>query len=309
MNRKDKKQAYLAALMNALIIGFSFLFVKLALTVSNPLDTLAHRFTASFIAATIPVLFGWIKIKISMKELRRILPLALLYPALFFALQAYGLLYTSSSEAGIIQAMAPIFTMILATYFLQEKSTFWQKMSVLLSVGGVVLIILMKGVSFQSASLLGPILILLSALAISGYNVLARPLTKQFHVMELTYVMITIGFLAFNGISIVQHTMNGSIQLYFQPLMSPIFLLSILYLGILSSLVTALLATYALSKIEATKMSVFGNLATLISMVAGVIFLDETLSYYHLIGAIMIILGVLGTNLLDQKAKKEVVKP
>ncbi|WP_261795536.1 DMT family transporter [Rubeoparvulum massiliense] len=308
MNRKDKKQAYLAALMNALIIGFSFLFVKLALTVSNPLDTLAHRFTASFIAATIPVLFGWIKIKISMKDLRRILPLALLYPALFFALQAYGLLYTTSSEAGIIQAMAPIFTMILATYFLQEKSTYWQKLSVLLSVGGVILIIIMKGASFQSVSLLGPILILLSALAISGYNVLARPLTKQFHVMELTYVMITIGFLVFNGISIVQHVMNGSIQLYFQPLTSPIFLISILYLGILSSLVTALLATYALSKIEATKMSVFGNLATLLSMVAGVIFLDETLSYYHLIGAVMIILGVLGTNLLDQKAYKKVVK-
>jgi drug/metabolite transporter (DMT)-like permease len=53
-----------------------------------------------------------------------------------------------------------------------------------------------------------------------------------------------------------------------------------------------------LSKIEASKMSVFGNLATLISMIAGVIFLQEQLEYYHIIGAIMIIAGILGTNLL-----------
>ncbi|HID0836330.1 TPA: EamA family transporter, partial [Clostridium botulinum] len=72
------------------------------------------------------------------------------------------------------------------------------------------------------------------------------------------------------------------------------------YLGILSSLVTSFLLNYSLSKIEASKMSVFNNLSTLITMMAGVVFLGEKLQYFHIIGSFMIILGIVGTNLGDK---------
>ncbi|MGI6645486.1 MAG: EamA family transporter [Limnochordia bacterium] len=55
------------------------------------------------------------------------LPLALLYPVLFFGLQTAGLVYATSVEGGIISATSPIFTLILATVFLKEKSTPWQR--------------------------------------------------------------------------------------------------------------------------------------------------------------------------------------
>ncbi|MDZ5017008.1 EamA family transporter, partial [Clostridium perfringens] len=48
-----KKKAYIAAILYSFITGFSFLFSKLTLTLANPLDTLAHRFTVSFIFASI----------------------------------------------------------------------------------------------------------------------------------------------------------------------------------------------------------------------------------------------------------------
>ncbi len=112
INQKRLAAAYLAAILNALIIGFSFIFVKIALQSANPFDILAHRFTAAFICAMLPVLFGWIKLSVSWKNVLAILPLALLYPALFFSFQAFGLLYSSSPEAGIIQAAIPIFTML-----------------------------------------------------------------------------------------------------------------------------------------------------------------------------------------------------
>ena len=48
-------------------------------------------------------------------------------------------------------------------------------------------------------------------------------------------------------------------------------------------------------------MSVFGNLSTLITMIAGVIFLNESLSYYHIIGAVMIIAGIIGMNFMHKK--------
>lgn len=300
MENSNIKKAYFAAIVYALIIGFSFLFVKLTLTVSNPMDTLAHRFTVSFIFASIPILFGFVKINIKLKYIVKILPLALFYPAMFFGFQIFGLVHISSSEAGIIQATIPIFTMILASIFLKESSSNLQKISLFLSVTGVIYIFFMKGISFKAHNFQGTLLILLSALASASYNVLARKLTKEYKLMDLTYMMTFIGFVFFNFMSVINHSINGTLNVYFKAFSNPLFVVSILYLGILSSLVTSLLANYALSQLEASKMSVFSNLSTLITMIAGVIFLGENLEYFHIIGAILILLGIIGTNFLGK---------
>ncbi|MFF2530501.1 DMT family transporter [Brevibacillus sp. DP1.3A] len=304
---KDEQKAILAALLNAGITGLSFLFLKMALAVTNPVDTLAHRFTVAFIAASIPIVFGWIKLSIKPKDMLTIIPLAMLYPILFFTLQAFGLVYTTSSEAGIIQATVPIFTMIMAAFFLGESSTWLQKLSTLLSVGGVVYIFAMKGLSVSSGSgsSIGTILILLSAFSLAGYSVLARKMTKSFHYIDMTYMVALLGFLFFNGWSVIRHSAEGTLSTYFAPFASSAFIISIVFLGILSSLMTSFMTNFALSKMEASKLSVFNNLSTLVTIVAGVIFLQEQLAYYHLIGAVMIIIGVIGTNFLGAKAKKQ----
>lgn len=298
---KNTTKAYISALLYSFIIGFSFMFVKLALTITSPLDTLAHRFTVAFIAATIPVIFGFVKLNISFKNILTLLPLAIFYPALFFAFQAFGLVYTSSSEAGIIQAAIPIFTMILASYFLKEYTNTWQKTSVCISVIGVIYIFVMNGIGAHETSFIGVNLILLSALSSACYNVLARKMTKKFKLMDLTYTMTAIGFISFNFIAIIDHMNKGTITVYFKPFTNGTFLISILYLGLLSSLLTALLLNYSLSYIEAAKISVFSNLSTLITIIAGVVFLHEQIAYYHIVGTLMIVLGVIGTNFLEKK--------
>ncbi|APC79639.1 TPA: DMT family transporter [Clostridium botulinum] len=300
MKFSHKKKAYVSAILYSIIIGFSFLFSKMSLTFADPLDTLAHRFTVSFIFAFVSVLLGWIKLDITKKDILSILPLSLFYPIMFFGFQIFGLVYIASSEAGIIQATIPIFTMIFSVIFLKERPSVLQKLSILLSVAGVVYIFFMKGVNLKSNIFIGIVLILLSALSSSGNNVLARKMSGQYKPISLTYTVICIGFVFFNIMSIINHSLNGTLNIYFKPFTNPLFIVSIFYLGILSSLVTSFLLNYSLSKIEASKMSVFNNLSTLITMMAGVVFLGEKLQYFHIIGSFMIILGIVGTNLGDK---------
>ncbi|TYR81397.1 DMT family transporter [Priestia megaterium] len=299
----EYKKAYYAAISYTLIIGFSFMFVKIALTAASPLDTLAHRFTIAFFVISAFVLFRKNQVSIKIKDVLPILPLALLYPVLFFTFQAFGLVYTSSSEAGIIQATIPIFTLILAALFLKEHSSSWQKLSIFLSVSGVIFIFMMNGLNVEAYNVKGAVLILLSALASASYNILARKLTKQYPLITLTYVMTFFGFITFNGIAIVNHLMEKSLSSFFSPFSSIEFIVSVIYLGVLSSLCTSYLSNYALSKLEASKMSVFSNLATLVTIIAGVIFLNETIKFYHIIGAALILAGVVGTNYLDKNRK------
>ncbi|GAA3400920.1 DMT family transporter [Paenibacillus hodogayensis] len=294
----SNRTAYTALLVYAGIIGFSFLFIKYALTVAAPMDILAHRFTISLAAALLAVAFGWMRLAIRLRDVLAVLPLALFYPALFFSFQMFGLSYTTSSEAGIVQATAPALTTIIAYFALGERPGLWQKLSVVLSMAGVIFMFVMSGARFEGNSTLGMALIAVSALALAGYGVLARKMSQRFRVADMTFMMSLIGFVTFNAISVVQHASAHTLSAYFLPFASPLFIMSILYLGIVASLVSSFLSNYSLSRLEAYKVSAFNNVSTLITIVAGVVLLKEQLEYYHFIGAVLIIAGVLGTNLL-----------
>ncbi|MEI2405808.1 DMT family transporter [Niallia taxi] len=307
----EKRKAYIAATIYAFIIGLSFMFVKITLTAATPLDTLAHRFTTAWLVATVLLVIRKEAIKITKKDVLRISLLAILYPTCFFAFQVFGLVHTSSSEAGIIQATIPIFTLVFASIILKETSTNNQKIAIGLSVAGVIFIMLMNSSGSTNTSFLGTGLILISAITSSLYNVFARKLTQRYSIFTITYFMTLFGFIAFNGIALTNHLFDGTVRQFAEPFKHGDFVLAILYLGILSSLGSSYLSNYALSKIAASKMSVFSNVATLITILAGVIFLKEEFHLYHLAGAIMIVIGVVGTNYFGErgkvKEKKEVI--
>jgi drug/metabolite transporter (DMT)-like permease len=296
-----QQKAILAAVINAIIIGFSFIFVKHSLSFADPLDSLAHRFTFSFIAATLFAFPGWSRLKAMRKQAFAVIPLALLNPSLFFALQAFGLQHASSAIAGIVQATVPVFTMILAAVFLKERASTVQLLCTLLSVSGVILVFAVPGVGASSASFLGITLILLSALALAGYTTIARKLTQTLRPKDLTYMMILFGFIVFNLIALVKHGAAGTIGTYFMPLRKTGFIVDMAYLGVLSFLVTSFLSNFALSVLEASKVSVFAGLSTVVTIAGGVLLLHEQLGWYHWVGAIMIVSGVTGVNLAKKK--------
>jgi drug/metabolite transporter (DMT)-like permease len=56
------------------------------------------------------------------------------------------------------------------------------------------------------------------------------------------------------------------------------------------------MTNYVLSKMEASRVGVFVNLGTVVTIIAGIVFLKEEFYYYHVIGSILVIGGVLGAN-------------
>lgn len=282
-------------------MGLSFLFVKISLNYSDPLNILAHRFSFAFIFLLILKLSKKVDINVSSSDFKSLLPISILYPTLFFTFQTFGLLNMSSSEAGIILATVPVFTLILAKIFLKEESTMLQKLFVILSVLGVIYIMLNKGASSSSTNIKGIIFMILAAISLASYNVVARIKTKSFKTIDITYIMTFVGFIVFNIIAIINNSVNGDFNNYINPLKNFNYIIAIFYLGILSSVITSLLSNYVLSKIDASKMSVFANLGTVITIFAGVIILKEDLFYYHIIGTIMIVAGVIGTNIFGKK--------
>lgn len=294
---------YLAALFYAVLTGLSFIFGKVALNVSSVIDFLAYRFSASALAVLLLVVFRVIKVKLNFKKIVKIIPLALFYPLMFFTFQSFGLKHATAIETGLITAAIPIFTVIGSSIFLKEKTTLLQKVSIGVSVAAVMYITIMNNIPFELSNFKGPFLVLLSDLSFAGYSILARILTKEFSNIELTVVMIIISFVFFNGIALTNNIAANTIDNFFKVILDKQFLISILYLGVLSTLLTSFLTNFILSKIEAAKMSVFVNLGTIVTIVASALLLKEKVYYYHIIGTLFIIGGVLGTNFLDRRSK------
>ena len=295
--------AYIFAVLNATVIGLSFMLIKQTLDFADPLDTLAYRFAAAFAILIVPAAFRWIRVSYKGKPLWPLLLLSSFYPLGYFTLQAFGMRNVTSAESGMISALSPIATLLLATLFLKEKTTLLQRASLLVSVGGLAFIFAMSG-GLDGAHAAGMALLLLACFALAGYNVLARAVTKRFGATEISFFMIGAACVSFSAIAVAGHALDGSLGELAAPLANGEFVALIAGLGAIQ-IATSLMANYILSKMEASRMSVFAHLSTVVSIASGALFLHEAVEWYHLVGSALIIAGVVGTN----RAKRRTTAP
>ena len=85
-------------------------------------------------------------------------------------------------------------------------------------------------------------------------------------------------------------------ELIFSALGQPQFIISVLYLAVLSSVTAFIFLNYGTVRVTVSEASIFANLTTVISIVAGVVFLHETFTGFQIIGAVIIIVSVYLAN-------------
>ena len=148
-------------------------------------------------------------------------------------------------------------------------------------------------------NLLGFLFLLGAVIAGAMFSILSRKLSLDFKPQEITFIMMWFGAVIFNVIGIIEY--EGNISQYFSFIFNSQFLISVIYLGVFSSVIAFFMLNYTLSKINAFKAAVFANLSTIIAILAGIIFRNEPFYWFQVIGSIMIIIGVFGTNYFDAK--------
>ncbi|MBN2540996.1 MAG: EamA family transporter [Bacilli bacterium] len=305
-----KKIGHFAGLGFATIFGFSFMFSKIALETIPPMGLIAYRFLIAFLGFEFLRITKVIRIQITKKQILSILLVALSQPLLYFIFETYGLQYLSSSEAGMMIALIPIVVTILSTVILHEKPNGAQVLFILLSVSGIFLIQILKPSDGTSNALKGFLLLLGAVLSAAAYNIASRSASKKLKPFEITYFMMLSGAVVFNVIYLIQLVLNHEIASYITNLSSIPIVLYILYLGIIASIGGFFLVNFTLSKMPAHVSSIYSNLSTVVAVIAGYFFLGDNLHWYHIVGGIMIILGVYGVaqvNIIRNRKKVEII--
>jgi len=225
--------------------------------------------------------------------------------SLYFALQYAGLKLTSAGNTAIIVNIRPIFVAILAVFLLNERLTGRTLIAIVMGFTGV-LIIASQG-SFENLSLstdhfLGDMLIVLNALSGAIGLILTKKVLGTFNpfsALVFTITFGTIGLIPFAALEIQQ---TGGIPSTTTWL--PWFLL--VYQAIFCSVVAHFLWNNVLSRLEASRSAVFLYVTPVVGVILAYFLLDESVTIYLAIGALLVLAGTYQSTRPDRSHKPAV---
>lgn len=308
----DSKKAILAVALGNSIFGFSFLFSKIALDHAIPSLMVAMRFMTAFVVMNIIVCAGTlikkqngeplIRFSLRGKPLKYVLLLALFQPILYFIGESYGIKLTSSAFSGTIIAVIPIMGVVFDVLIMHMKVSKKQIICAVASVIGVIITTL--GAQDMHYSAVGIVMLFLAVVAGSLFYVFSKKAAEHYSPLECTYVMFACASAFFVTFAAVQCAGNYRAMIL-PALSSGEFWIAIIYLAVFSSVVAFMLLNYGNSYISVSKASIFVNLTTVISIVAGVVLLNESFSVQQVVGAVIIIISVYISSIENSKGENK----
>ena len=263
----------------------SFVALKSAMNDLGPFTVIFFR----MLVASLCFLYfikGFLKYDFSKKDIKFILLLALFEPCLYFIFESKALQLTSASQAGMITSLMPIITAMVAGYFLKEIISKQMIFGSLIAMGGAIWLSLQGTSSIDAPNpLLGNFLEFLAMLCAAFYTVTVRYLSDRYSALFITAIQVFIGTVFFIPLFLYEYInigLNMTVESF----------LWVAYLGVVVTLGGYGLYNYALTKIEASKASIFIYLIPVFTLFLAYFMLNEKLSSLEFIACFIILFGV-----------------
>lgn len=296
MGNKKTTLGILCALGCEVLFGFSYIFTKNATKVAGELELLGWRFFIAFAVILLCMVTGIIKVNLRGKGIKPLLLIALFSPCIYFIGETVGINNTTASESGVFLACIPVASLIASTLILKKKPKRLQVIGIIITLIGVIITVTAVGIS-SSLSILGYGFLLLAVFSYSLYSVFVEK-ASEYTGMEITVAMLSIGALVFVVIAICKSCINGNINnLILLPFKESTFVAAVLYQGIGCSIGAFFLSNIAIANIGVNKTASFIGISTVVSIVAGVLILQENFNMYQVFGGAAIITGVYTANI------------
>lgn len=271
-------------LVTSLLWGGNFVVAKTLVAHASPMTLTTVRW---FIAVIVLVPLVWWKEKKLVPPKQAIVPLLLMGVtgvALFNIFQFLALERTTSTNAGLISTMNTISIALFSFVLLKEKITKWQLSAMVLSLFGVVLVLskgdwqLLLDVQLNTGDLW-----MLAAVCVWGlYSVCSKWAMQTASPLMATLYAGIFGVLLLLPFTSTDFTFTN---------VNTSFILSMLYTGIISTVVCMVFWNIGVQKLGATTSGIFLNFNPIFTALLAYLFIGENMSWLQGIGGLIVIMG------------------
>jgi len=281
-----------AFILLGLIWGSSFLWIKIGVQEMDPATLVAYRVSIGAVAMLAYLRLTGGRLPRSLRELAPLAALGMVSTALPFFLISWGEQYIDSGTAAVLNALTPIFSMILAGLVLRTESV------TLVRVLGVV-------TGFAGASVLatrefalrGDLLGLAGtgAVTIAALSYAFGASLSRATVAGMPRNVVAAGNLAFGAVYTWVFTLLSGSDL--NPPAQLDSIIAIFWLGLLGSFFAYLILYFLISHVEATVATMVTYLFPVVGVTLGVVVLHELLEARLIIGTGLVVGGIVVVTL------------
>jgi len=216
-----------------------------------------------------------------------------------------GLNYTTAINAGLIIALMPVITMILARFFLNEPVGPWQFIGSFVAFVGMAVIVTRGNLwaLFYLDLNPGDLFMVGAAIALALYTVLLR--RAKFELPGLPLLVILLGA----GVVVAVPFYAWELIKDERTALNPNGMLALIYVAGPGGALMYYLFNLSVQALGASRAGVFLYLQTAFVAILAYFFLGERLLPYHLAGAFFILVGVLLVMLLKPRGARDRLKP
>ncbi|EGR1748661.1 TPA: DMT family transporter [Vibrio parahaemolyticus] len=291
---------YLLPFFTVMIWGGNSIVNKMAASTIEPSAMSFYRWFVAMLLLTPFCLPAVIKQRHVIRPyLTKLAFLALLGMVLNQSLGYYAGLTTTASNMALITSLVPLISVFLSVPLLGKSVSMLSIVGGVISLGGLAFMLGHGDVTYflHQDMTQGDSLMLLAALVYAAYCVLLKRWKMPFNSLTLVYMQ---GF--FSVIMLTPLWLSSE-----QLLPSQEALPLIAYAGIAASIFAPLMWVKAIDLIGADSSAMFMNLMPVVSVALASTLLGEEIHVYHIIGGLMVISGVILSQIKVRKKQDLVV--
>lgn len=213
-----------------------------------------------------------------------------------------GLQYIKASLERIILFVYPTLVIFITWIFFRKTPTKIQIMAILVTYVGIVITFGEElGVGDGDEVLLGGVLVFLSALTYAAYLVGSGYLIPKFGAVTFTSYAMIISCICVG----IHYTVTSDGNLMHYP--QQVYWLGFL-MAMISTVIPSYLISFAIKHLGASDFSILGSIGPVSTIILANIFLDERLTYMQMLGALVVIAGIILVTRTTNKRQKSSIK-
>lgn len=286
LTSKEKLGGHLMAVLTIIVWGTTFIATKLLLDSYTPIQIMVMRFSLAY---AVLLLLKPKLLFVSFRDEFRFFLLGLFGCTIYFLTENSALGYTYAANVSIILSAAPILTALLAHLFLKGRERVGRNnvIGFLVAFAGIVMVVF-NGTVVLRLNPVGDLLSLGSALSWAIYSILLGSLLERYDSIRVTRRLILWGLLTSLPVAVAEGT-----SFSLSPLADGTLLFCILFLGVLGSGICYVTWNIATRRLGIVITNNYIYVSPFITMLTAAIVLHEQVTLMGIIGAALIICGVI----------------